>query len=328
MVTTSTKLATERLMGHLRTMALIRAFEEAAEEGQHAGEVRGAVHLSVGQEAVAAGICANLRRDDYLLSTHRGHGHSIAKGAEVTAMLAELFGREGGSCNGKGGSMHIADFSVGLLGSNGVVAAGIPIAVGAAHATKLRGGTQVTACFFGDGAVNRGPFLEGLNWASINDLPILFICEDNTFAATTRTKTMTAGAGAAARAEAIGIPAQTVDGNDVAAIDALAASFIETIRDGGGPRFIHALTYRLKGHTAHDSAPYRSAAEVEQQRQRDPIRLCREALAAQGVLADEIDRVEMLAREEVASALVQVRGRPLPDARFAWSDVQDVGAPA
>jgi pyruvate dehydrogenase E1 component alpha subunit len=317
---------TDRMLGHLRMMARIRCFEEAAEAGQSSGAIRGAVHLSVGQEAVAAGICANLLREDYLVSTHRGHGHSIAKGADLIGMLAELFGRDGGICRGKGGSMHIADFSVGMLGSNGVVAAGIPIAVGAAHATKMRNGTAVTVCFFGDGAVNRGPFLEGLNWARIFDLPILFVCEDNAFAATTRTRTMTGGAGAGARSEAIGIPAYEVDGNDVGAVDAVAGEAIQRIRAGAGPQFIHARTYRLKGHTAHDAAPYRPAEEVAEQRLRDPLALCRAALLAHGTSADRIARIESEAQAEISAALEIVNARGLPDPSQAWEDVQDIGA--
>src|SRR5450432_2951404 len=214
-----------------RVMARIRAFENAAEIASQGGvaawgldasaqpaRVRGPLHLSTGQEAVAAGVCAHLSRTDLLTSTHRGHGHTLAKGADVKAMMCELFGRATGTNKGKGGSMHIADFSVGMLGANGVVAAGIPIAVGAAHAIKIRAGTAIVVCFFGDGAVNRGPFLEGLNWAAVYELPVLFVCEDNRISATTPTGPMTAGGGAAARAVSMGIPAVTVDGNDVFAV--------------------------------------------------------------------------------------------------------------
>ncbi|HET6600298.1 MAG TPA: thiamine pyrophosphate-dependent dehydrogenase E1 component subunit alpha, partial [Burkholderiaceae bacterium] len=216
-------------------MARIRAFEDAAEAASQGGVaawgleasatpalVRGPLHLSTGQEAVAAGVCINLRRTDLLTSTHRGHGHTLAKGADTTRMMCELFGRASGTNGGKGGSMHIADFSVGMLGANGVVAAGIPIATGAAHAVKLQGGDRIVACFFGDGAVNRGPFLEGLNWARVFELPLLLVCEDNRMSATTPTASMTGGDGAAARARAIGIPALQVDGNDAAAVDAAA----------------------------------------------------------------------------------------------------------
>ena len=184
-----------RILAHYKTMVRIRAFEEAAADAQQAGQVTGAIHQTIGQEAVAVGVCANLRTTDYLTSNHRGHGHALAKGADSAAMMCELFGKDGGTCRGKGGSMHIADFEVGMLGANGVVGAGITIAVGAAHAVKLRGEDRVVCCFFGDGAVNRGPFLEGLNWAVLHALPVLFVCEDNGFAATTRTADLTAGPG-------------------------------------------------------------------------------------------------------------------------------------
>src|SRR5262245_63674902 len=164
-------------------MLRIRAFEEQALKGLDDKLVLGALHPSIGQEAVAAGVCTGLARADILLSTHRGHGHTLAKGADPRAMMRELLGRVGGNCGGKGGSMHIADFSVGMLGANGVVAANIPIAVGAAHAIRIRGGKEVVACFFGDGAINRGPFLEGLNWAKVHGLPVLFVCEDNRWSA-------------------------------------------------------------------------------------------------------------------------------------------------
>ncbi|MCA8869256.1 MAG: thiamine pyrophosphate-dependent dehydrogenase E1 component subunit alpha, partial [Rhodobacteraceae bacterium] len=178
-----TNMDRERFLAMLQLMHRIRAFEEAAIAAQKDGLVLGAIHPSIGQEAVAAGICANLERKDLLLSTHRGHGHTLAKGADPLAMMRELFGRVGGTCGGKGGSMHIADFGVGMLGANGVVGANIPIATGAAHALKLQGSRQIVVCIFGDGAVNRGPFLEGLNWARIFNLSVLFVCEDNGFSA-------------------------------------------------------------------------------------------------------------------------------------------------
>ena len=218
-------------------MARIRAFENAAEEASKGSvaafgaslaqsPIRGPLHLSTGQEAVAAGVCIHLQPDDYLTSTHRGHGHTLAKGASMERMMCELFGRASGFNGGKGGSMHIADFSIGMLGANGVVAAGMPIAVGAAHAIKIKGESRIVACFFGDGAINRGPFLEGLNWAKVVGLPVLFVCEDNGFAATTRTRAMTAGDGPAARAESLGIPAVEVDGNDILAVDEAARALV------------------------------------------------------------------------------------------------------
>jgi acetoin:2,6-dichlorophenolindophenol oxidoreductase subunit alpha len=289
--------------------------------------VLGAIHPSIGQEAVASGVIACLNRDDLLLSTHRGHGHTLAKGASSDAMLRELLGREGGTCGGKGGSMHIADFAVGMLGANGVVAANIVIAAGAAHAVKLRGENRVVACFFGDGATNRGPFLEGLNWAAVFRLPVLFICEDNGYAATTRTSTMTGGAGPAARATAIGVQAETVDGNDVLAVEDAARRLVGDIRAGQGPRFLHAHTWRTTGHTGVDPATYRPAAEVEARRATDPLKRAREALALAGVAEADLDADHDEAVREMTRAYEAAKHAPFPPASVAFTDVQDVGSP-
>ena len=210
----------QRVLDHYATMCRIRAFERMVIRGTEEDLVKGAAHLSIGQEAVAAAVCGNLRRSDQIASNHRGHGHTIAKGADPEAMMRELFGREGGICGGKGGSMHIAEFDVGMLGANGIVGAGILIALGAAKSKKMLGTTDIVVCFFGDGAVNRGPFLEGLNWARVFDLPVLFVCEDNKYAATTRTDQLTGGPGPASRAESLGIPARSADGNDLIGLDA------------------------------------------------------------------------------------------------------------
>src|ERR1700704_117326 len=234
-----------RLTGLYRTMVRIRAFEETALEAHKAGEIPGPLHVSIGQEAVAAGICVNLRIDDRITSNHRGHGHAIAKGADPRRMMLELFGRQGGYCRGKGGSMHIADFSVGMLGANGVVAGGIPIAVGAAQGLKMQKSDAIVTCMFGDGAINRGPFLEGLNWAVLYRLPVLFVCEDNGVAAFTRADSVTAGPGVTDRAKALGVPAVSVDGNDVIALDAAVGEAVAAVRRGDGPRLVHARTYRL-----------------------------------------------------------------------------------
>ncbi|MBY0337630.1 MAG: thiamine pyrophosphate-dependent dehydrogenase E1 component subunit alpha, partial [Acetobacteraceae bacterium] len=223
-----------RLLELYTLMARIRAFEEAAVEAHGAGEIPGPLHVSIGQEAIAAGVCLNLAGGDRITSNHRGHGHAIAKGAAIPGMMAELFGRQGGFCGGKGGSMHIADFSVGMLGANGVVAGGIPIAVGAAQGLRLLGSDAIVCCFFGDGAANRGPFLEGLNWAALYRLPVLFVCEDNGVAAFTAASAVTAGPGIASRTKALGVPAEVVDGNDAAAVDAAATRMVAAIRGGGG----------------------------------------------------------------------------------------------
>jgi len=241
-------------------------------------------------------------------------------------MMCELFGRASGTNKGKGGSMHIADFSVGMLGANGVVAAGIPIAVGAAHAIRIRREPHVVACFFGDGAVNRGPFLEGLNWAKVYDLPVLFVCEDNRISATTPTAPMTAGEGATARARSMGIAGLTVDGNDVMAVHDAAATLIAQIRTDGGPRFLHALTYRFKGHVSVDAGTYRDAAEVEAALLSDPLVLARTQLLGLGVTAGDVDAIDAAARGEIAAAMAAAEAAPWPEAASAYEDICDTGA--
>lgn len=318
----------QRILSLYATMCRIRAFEEKAEKGAQEGLITGAAHLSIGQEAVAAGVCGNLRADDLITSTHRGHGHTIAKGANPEAMMRELFGRVGGTSDGKGGSMHIADFSVGMLGANGIVAAGIPIAAGAAQAKRLLGQDAVVACFFGDGAVNRGPFLEGLNWARVYDLPVLFVCEDNRYAARTRTDAMTGGPGPAARAESLGVPAYPVDGNDVVAVDDLGGRLVEEMRAGGGPQFIHAMTYRQRGHTVADPGTWRPADEIAEFLEHDPLTLARDHLAENGVATPDLDAIRDDAQAEMARAFETAAGAPWPDAALAAKDVQDIGGAA
>ena len=310
-------------------MERIRAFEEQAVlAAERDGLVLGAIHPSIGQEACAAGIMQALGRDDILLSTHRGHGHTLAKGADPLAMFRELLGRRGGCCGGKGGSMHIADFGVGMLGANGVVGANITIGAGAAHGLKLLGQDRIVVDIFGDGAVNRGPFLEGLNWAGVYRLPVLFVCEDNRYSATTRTSSVTAGPGPAARAEALGIPATTVDGNDVEAVAAAADAITARIRAGGGPEFLHALTYRQTGHTSFDKAAYRPEGEADRQRaENDPIARQRARLAEMGVEQAELDAIRDAAPTEMAALLKRAADTPFPDDDQALADVQDVGSP-
>jgi pyruvate dehydrogenase E1 component alpha subunit len=329
-------ISLERALALYRMMTRIRAFENAAEEASKGGvaafgatlshaQVRGPLHLSTGQEAVAAGVCIHLGRADLMTSTHRGHGHTIAKGASMAAMMCELFGRASGCNSGKGGSMHIADFSVGMLGANGVVAAGIPIAVGAAHALKVRGERAIVTCFFGDGAINRGPFLEGLNWAAIHGLRILFVCEDNRWSATTATDAMTAGEGALARARAIGVPGEPVDGNDVFAVAAAAGKLIGEIRAGAGPRVLHAITYRLKGHVSVDAAPYRDGAEVNRALEDDPIPGARERLRAMGASAAALDAIRAESEAEIQAAVKAAGEAAWPVGAGAYTDIQDTG---
>ena len=324
--------SSERVIALFRTMARIRAFENAAEEASRGSvaafgaslaqsNIRGPLHLSTGQEAVAAGVCINLETGDYVTSTHRGHGHTLAKGASMDAMMAELFGRASGPNRGKGGSMHLADFSVGMLGANGVVADGMPIAVGAAHAIKIRKERRVVACFFGDGAINRGPFLEALNWAAIHALPVLFVCEDNRWSATTATDAMTAGEGGLARAQAIGVPGVRVDGNDVFAVDAATQKLVSEVRSGRGARFLHAVTYRFKGHVSVDAAAYRDSVEVSKALANDPLVIAEKALDT-GVAA----RIRKEAEAEVRRAVDTAASAPWPDKSDAYLDIQDAGS--
>jgi TPP-dependent pyruvate/acetoin dehydrogenase alpha subunit len=316
----ATPVSQQRALSLYRVMARIRAFENAAEEASRGGvaafgaslseaKIRGPLHLSTGQEAVAAGVCLNLEKDDYITSTHRGHGHTLAKGASLERTMGELFGRASGFNGGKGGSMHIADFSVGM-----------PIAVGAAHAIKLRGEKRVVACFFGDGAINRGPFLEALNWAAIHALPVLFVCEDNRWSATTPTDAMTAGEGALARAAAIGVPGEQVDGNDVFAVDSSTKKLVEKIRAGKGPQFLHAVTYRFKGHVSVDAAGYRDQDQVKRALESDPL-----LLAAKKLDEAETRKIQGEAEAEVRAALKAAAAAPLPAAEEAYRDIQDIG---
>jgi pyruvate dehydrogenase E1 component alpha subunit len=308
-------------------MVRIREFELAAKAAKSRGEVPGTLHLYIGEEAIAAGVCAHLTQDDFITSTHRGHGHAIAKGAEVSAMMCELFGRATGTCKGKGGSMHIADFSVGMLGANGVVGGGIGIAIGSAYAARLKERSTVSICFFGDGGVNRGTFLEGLNWAGVFNLPVVFVCEDNGFAAYTRSNRLTAGPGAVARAESMGVPALAVDGNDAFAVYDAAGELIADCRAGRGPRLLYAKTYRMDGHTINDKTPYRTAEEVETQRGRDPLLGLARHLIAWGLREPDIEEIHRQARIEMAQAVQAAHDAPWPSESDALSDVQILGAP-
>ncbi len=337
----------DSLLALYRMMVRIRAFENAAEIASQGGvsaygqsaagtaRVRGPLHLSTGQEAVSAGVCAHLRATDYLTSTHRGHGHTLAKGAALAPMMAELFGKATGFNGGKGGSMHIADFSVGMLGANGVVAAGLPIAVGAAHAQKLKQATlaaqgleaenAITVCFFGDGAINRGPFLEALNWAKVFALPVLFVCEDNRWSATTESGPMTAGPGASVRALSFDIAATQVDGNDVIEVFEAAQALVQQVRAGSGPRLLHALTYRVKGHVSVDPAAYRDPHELAAALQTDPIARLRAHFGALALMEPSLVTIENEATAEVQAALDAAAAAPWPNASAAYTDIQTTG---
>jgi acetoin:2,6-dichlorophenolindophenol oxidoreductase subunit alpha len=323
-VTDAVDATPERLIGLYRTMCRIRAFEEAAEQASERQLMLGALHVSIGQEAVAAGVCANLTPADVITSTHRGHGHALAKGLDPLAMMCELLGRADGTCGGKGGSMHLADLRLGMLGANGIVPDGLAIAVGAAHAMSLRKAEDVVVAFFGDGGVNRGPFLETLNWAANFSLRVLFVCEDNGFASTTRSRSVTAGPGPDARAAAVGVPSVRVDGNDVAAVQQIAAELIAEIRRGGEPRFLYARTYRLRGHTAGDAAGYRSDQELTDALRSDPLVIAERRLKQLG--ATGWDSGLASARAEMNAVLEEAAASPFPSPDRAYADVQDAGA--
>jgi TPP-dependent pyruvate/acetoin dehydrogenase alpha subunit len=322
----SVRLATSDLADCFRLMTEIRLFECLAEEAAAKGHIRGMIHSAVGQEAVAVGVCHNLRPDDLITSTHRNHHHALAKGVPAAAAMAELLGRATGSCGGKGGSMHIADMSVGMAGANGVVGASAVIAVGIAQALRLKRSDSIAVAFIGDGAVNRGQCLEAMNYAAVYRLPLLIVCEDNGWAATTRASTVTAGPGATYRARALGLSAGEADGNDVESVAALACEAVARLRAGEGPSFLLFRTYRVRGHTCADPAKYRDAAEHEAFLAQDPIPRCRQTLLARGMAKAKIAAIEVEARREVEEALEAALAAPLPAPSAGFTDIQTEGA--
>jgi TPP-dependent pyruvate/acetoin dehydrogenase alpha subunit len=304
-------------------MALIRAFENRVAELYRDGEIPGFVHTSLGQEAVAAGVGAALERDDYLTTTHRGHGHVLAKGADVGGMMAELFAKETGLCGGKGGSMHVADPSVGILGANAIVGAGIPLAVGAALSSVRLGQGRVAVSFFGEGAVNQGAFHEAVNLAAIWNLPVLFVCENNLYAEFTDSRSMTRVPSVARRAEAgYGVAAATVDGNDVEAVHPAARDAVERCRRGDGPVLLEAETYRWHGHYEGDGQPYKPGDEAEGWRERDPLLVAGARLVQRGdATQDELDRVQERARSRIDEAVATARAAQAPTLEEAYAHV-------
>jgi pyruvate dehydrogenase E1 component alpha subunit len=288
------------------------------EELFRAGEIPGFIHVYCGEEAVAVGACAALRSDDCITSTHRGHGHLIAKGADLAPMMAELFGKETGYNRGRGGSMHIASFDLGILGANGIVAAGMPIAAGSALAWKLKRTDQVTVSFFGDGAANQGAFHSTLNLAAIWKLPVVFLCENNGYAVTTRCSYAIAVENIADRAAAYSMPGVVVDGQDVVAVYEATLEAVGTARSGGGPSLIECKTYRYKGHTLGDEAfvmrPYRTEEEISKWTARDPITVLRAKLEdAEVMSAEQATEIDRQVRARIQDAVTYARESPLPD---------------
>jgi len=305
-----------------RKMLEIRLFEEKVFDLYGQNLVPGTIHLYAGEEAVAVGVCSNLSKDDYLTSTHRGHGHCIAKGADLKRTMAEILGKKTGYCKGKGGSMHIADFSVGMLGATAVVGAGLPIAVGAALSAKLRKTSQVVACFFGEGASNQGTFHESINIASVWSLPVVFVCENNLYAMGTRQSRIMNIQNVADRAAAYGIPGTIVDGNDVLAVYEAARKAFERARTGLGPTLIECKTYRHKGHSRVDPAKYRPREEVEHWLAKDPVKLLKQTIVEDEILTiAEIDNIEKEVAEEVADAVKFALMSPYPKGEEALDDV-------
>ncbi|MDW8072495.1 MAG: thiamine pyrophosphate-dependent dehydrogenase E1 component subunit alpha [Anaerolineae bacterium] len=304
-----------RMYYHMRR---IRRFEETAEELYKRGTVVGLLHLYIGEEAVATGVCLALREDDYITSTHRGHGHLLAKGGDPKRLLAELCGRLDGYCRGKGGSMHAADLSLGILGANGVVGGGFGIATGAALSAKMRRSGQVAVCFFGDGAANQGIFMEVLNMAAIWKLPVIYVCENNGFGQYTRYEEATVtDQPIGARAAAFGLPTAQVDGNDVIAVYQAAVQAVERARAGHGPSFIEARTYRLRGHHMGDvgfARRYRTKEELEEHMQREPVGRFRRWLLENQVFSEaEIREIEAQVETELQEAIDFVNRSPIPD---------------
>jgi acetoin:2,6-dichlorophenolindophenol oxidoreductase subunit alpha len=311
------------LVAMYRTMVTIRQFETMAGEYFAAGQIPGFIHLSIGQEGSSVGVCSCLRPDDYVATTHRGHGHMIAKGADLKRMTAELFGKATGYCKGKGGSMHIADFSIGILGANGVVAGGLPLICGAGLSIKLRKTDQVAVVFFGDGASNRGPVHEAMNMASIWKLPVLFVVENNQWASTTPQSTSCSLGDLCQRAAAYNMPGYSVDGNDVLAVRETTLKAVAEARAGEGPSMIENKTYRVRGHFEGDPQRYRDQAEVQTwQEQNDPlarfgVTLSREKLLTQKKTKRIWDEV----KTELDDAVRFAQESPFPQPEEALEDL-------
>ena len=319
------RLSAESLRQALRKMLLIRRFEESAEDAYMRGLVHGTMHLSIGQEASAVGICAALDPTDYMTSTHRGHGHCIAKGAQVSRMFAEFFGKEDGYCRGRGGSMHIADVSTGNLGANGIVGGGIPIAVGVALSMKRQKRSSVVVSFFGDGANNEGAFHEALNMASIWKLPVIFVCENNGYGMSTSSDRSTAVKDVAQRASAYAMAGRIVDGNDFAEVAQAAFDAVERARQGGGPSLIESKTYRIRGHSRSDRNRYRTKEEIEAWLARDPIGAFERQLLRLGfVTTADIDAIRADVEREIDEAIAFAKASPAPSieelTRYVYSD--------
>ena len=310
-----------RLPDAYRQMLIIRKFEEAIRDLYQNGKIRGSFHPCVGQEATAVGGCWALRKEDYLTCTYRGHGHALAKGLSVRAAMAEMLGKATGCSKGKGGSMHFTDPSVGLLGANAIVAAGVPLAAGAALAAQLQKQDRVGLTFFGEGAVNQGVFFETLNLAAVWKLPVIFVCENNRYSEMTPSHETTSTVETFKRGGSFGMPAAVVDGNDVEAMYAAVEEAADRARSGGGPTYIEAMTYRLWGHMMGDPEVYRTKEEVAQARENEPIARLNQRLKQLGYSDDDLTRLEAEAEAVIADALQFAENSPAPLPSEAFADV-------
>jgi acetoin:2,6-dichlorophenolindophenol oxidoreductase subunit alpha len=313
----------ETLLSIYRTMVTIRQFETMAGDYFAAGQIPGFIHLSIGQEASSVGVCSCLRPDDYVASTHRGHGHMIAKGADLKRMVAELFGKATGYCKGKGGSMHIADFSIGILGCNGVVAGGLPLITGAGLSIKLRKSDQVAVVFFGDGASNRGPVHEAMNMAAIWDLPVIFVVENNQFASTTPQSYACAVGDICMRAAGYDMPGVAIDGNDVLAVREVTQEAVKRARAGEGPSLIENKTYRVRGHFEGDPQKYRDQAEVlTWKEKKDPITRFEQVLIQNKILTKKKSQtIWDEVKAQLDAAVEFAKNSPFPKPEEALEDL-------
>ena len=313
-------LSKEKFLELYRKLMVIRRFEEKVDELFRAGKVTGAVHTSVGQEAVAVGVAEALEKDDLAIATHRGHGHCLMRGAEMKPMMAELFGKATGLCQGKGGSMHIVDVKKGMLGAMGIVGAGMPIAAGVGLAIKMQKTGQVCAVFFGDNASNGGPFHEALNVSSLWKLPVIFVCENNLYGISVSVKKTTSVQDIAVRGQGYGIPGVVVDGMDVLAVYEVAKEAVHRARNGHGPTLLECKTYRFLGHSRGDPpyGPYRTKEELDSWKKRDPRLL----LIKQGKLSNgEVEQIDREVAEGVEEAVRYAEESPLPDVQIALQHI-------
>lgn len=304
-----------------KKMLEIRRFEEKVYELFTQNLIPGTMHLYIGEEAVAVGVCAALTPTDYITSTHRGHGHCIAKGASLKKMMAEIFGKRTGYCKGKGGSMHITNKNSGMLGANAVVGGAIPIATGAGLTCKLKYPDRVVACFFGDGASNQGTFHEAINMAAVWDLPVVFVCENNLYAMGTRQSMVMNIEDISKRAVSYGIPGVTVQGNNVLAVYEAAKEAVYRARNGEGPTLIECKTYRHKGHSRFDPAAYRPDEEVQEWMAKDPLNIFRKKLLDKGIPEEFFDKIETQVTQEIEEAVQFAENSPQPEPEEALNDI-------